>query len=123
MTPSLTVSQDGNVTVLAADWWDRSVALTSEAIQAIFSAAERHNALSCLASQARVHIRLDAHSCSRMQERVTEILADPASWKTVGCHPRWPRELMVVRGRDGSREWSYEKQLAPMEVEVALEQI
>ena len=62
MTPSLNVTQDGSVTVLEAQWSDQPVALVDDAVRAIFSAAARHDALSCLASQSRLHIRTDANA-------------------------------------------------------------
>jgi hypothetical protein len=112
MTPHV-IHRNGTITI-ALSWEHRPVALTLKAQRAIVLLCDKHDVRSCRVSQAGFHIGTDAGRCSPLCERITEILSDQTSWRSIPRHPRFTRELMVVRGN--CDEWDYSR-LAQVEVE------
>jgi hypothetical protein len=114
VTPRI-VHRNG-VATIALNWEDRPVALTPEAQRTVLSLCAKHDALSCRVSQGGIHVRTDAGSGSTLHKQVGEVLSRPDAWKPIPQHPRFPCELLVVRGTGDAREWDYEQQLSPAEV-------
>jgi hypothetical protein len=111
------IAQNGEITTISLDWGHSPVALTAAAIQSILSLCAKLDARSARVGQCGIYIRLDeSSSCSLIRDRVTAILAAPDSWTRVLNRPKFPRQMMVVRGNGDGRAWSYEQQLSPVEV-------